>query len=103
MRPMMSSRVRPFRLASVTLGAWLCATVALLAQVAGVPPAPTEHDREQWQKVPEIFAAMGVSRGSRVADVGAGTGFFTVRLARAVGPAGRVFAVDVNPDTVRDL
>ena len=99
----MSSRVRPLRRASVTLAAWLCATVALLAQVAGVPAAPTEHDRERWQKVPEIFAAMGVSTGSRVADVGAGSGFFTVRLARAVGPAGRVFAVDVNTDTVRDL
>ena len=46
---------------------------------------------------------MGISAGSRVADVGAGSGFFTVRLARTVGPRGRVFAVDVNPDTVRQL
>ena len=46
---------------------------------------------------------MRVRPGSRVADVGAGSGFFTVRLARAVGPTGRVFAVDVNPEVVRDL
>jgi tRNA A58 N-methylase Trm61 len=64
---------------------------------------PTEADRELWQKVPEIFKAMGISAGSRVADVGAGSGFFTVRLARTVGPRGRVFAVDVNPDAVRQL
>jgi len=65
--------------------------------------APTEADRELWQKVPEIFKAMGISVGSRVADIGAGSGFFTVRLARTVGPRGRVVAVDVNPDTVRQL
>jgi tRNA A58 N-methylase Trm61 len=66
-------------------------------------PGSTESDREQWQKVPDIFAAMRISAGDRVADVGAGSGFFTVRLARAVGPTGRVFAVDVNPNAVRDL
>jgi predicted methyltransferase len=82
----------------------LCATLLVARGVLGQSaPAPTEHDREQWQKVPEIFAAMGIRPGSRVADVGAGSGFFTARLARAVGPTGRVFAVDVNPDTVRDL
>jgi len=66
-------------------------------------PAPTEADREQWQKVPEIFAAMGIAAGNRVAEVGAGSGFFTVRLARAVGPGGRVFAMDINPVTARGL
>jgi tRNA A58 N-methylase Trm61 len=87
--------------------AWVLCAVALggasvAGQVAQAPVA-TEHDREQWQKVPEIFASMGVRPGSRVADVGAGSGFFTVRLARAVGPTGRVYAVDVNPESVRDL
>lgn len=46
---------------------------------------------------------MGVSEGSRVADVGAGSGFFTIRLARAVGANGRVFAVDASASAVRDL
>ena len=80
-----------------------CVTAAAHAQAVRVQPGTTEADREQWQKVPEIFAAMGVAAGSRVADVGAGGGFFTVRLARAVGTNGRVFAVDVSPDAVRDL
>ena len=58
--------------------------------------AEQEKQREQWQRVPDIFRAMGVRAGATVADVGAGDGFFTSRLARAVGPSGRVFAVDVN-------
>jgi precorrin-6B methylase 2 len=46
---------------------------------------------------------MAVGEGSRVGDIGAGSGFFTVRLARAVGPTGRVFAVDVSASAVGDL
>jgi precorrin-6B methylase 2 len=95
-------RTRPSRrarIAIVFVAASLCVTPAF-GQAA---PGTTEADREQWQKVPEIFAAMGVTAGSRVADVGAGSGFFTVRLARAVGAGGRVYAVDVSPDAVRDL
>jgi predicted methyltransferase len=55
-----------------------------------------ESLREQWQKVDQIFAAMGVRDGATVADVGAGDGFFTSRLSRAVGARGHVFAVDID-------
>ena len=55
-----------------------------------------EGRREKWQKVDAIFAEMGVRPGAIVADVGAGDGFFTSRLARAVGANGRVFAVDID-------
>jgi ubiquinone/menaquinone biosynthesis C-methylase UbiE len=84
----------------LTGAAIMAAAGALAGQGAA---SATEADREQWQKVPEIFAAMRISAGSRVADLGAGSGFFTVRLARAVGTGGRVFAVDINPNMVRDL
>jgi ubiquinone/menaquinone biosynthesis C-methylase UbiE len=78
--------------------------LAFLAQVSGQQQSgTTERDREQWQNVPEIFAAMRVAPGRRVADVGAGSGFFTVRLARAVGAVGRVFAVDINPRLLHEL
>jgi tRNA A58 N-methylase Trm61 len=89
----------------VALVLWAVASLsgAPVRGQAAPSTGPTEQDREQWQRVPEIFAAMGIRPGSHVADVGAGSGFFTVRLARAVGPSGRVFAVDVNPETVRDL
>jgi ubiquinone/menaquinone biosynthesis C-methylase UbiE len=53
-------------------------------------------DRDRWQKVAEIFAALGVEPGERIADVGAGSGFLTLRLSPVVGPAGRVIAVDID-------
>ena len=65
--------------------------------------ASEEGRREQWQKVPEILAALNVRPGVTVADVGAGDGFFTTRLARAVGSNGRVFAVDVDDAAIERL
>jgi predicted methyltransferase len=62
-----------------------------------------ESRREQWQKVQEIFAEMRIRPGATVADVGAGDGFFTSRLARAVGPDGRVFAVDIDEKALERL
>ncbi len=62
-----------------------------------------EAARERWQKVPEIFALMALAPGRAVADVGAGNGFFTARLADAVGEAGLVYAVDVSERALRDL
>src|SRR5688572_6718233 len=60
MTEMTARPLRRFGFAPVAL-AWLLAAVGLLGQAAGVPAAPTEGDREQWQKVPEILAAMGLS------------------------------------------
>ena len=62
-----------------------------------------EAPRDQWQRVTDVFDAMGLGPGSVVADLGAGGGWFTTRLARAVGPGGRVYAVDVNPISLREL
>lgn len=49
--------------------------------------------------ISEIFVAEGMS----VADFGSGAGFYTLRLARKVGPYGRVFAIDTNPDFLRRI
>jgi predicted methyltransferase len=65
--------------------------------------ADQEGSREQWQKVDEIFAALGVRPGATIADVGAGDGFFTIRLSRAVGPDGRILAVDIDDDALGRL
>jgi ubiquinone/menaquinone biosynthesis C-methylase UbiE len=54
-------------------------------------------DREQWQKPEEIMDALKIAEGSIVADLGAGGGWFTVRLARRVGQSGRVYAEDIQP------
>lgn len=53
-------------------------------------------DREAWQKPDQVMDALHVAEGTVVADLGAGGGWFTVRLARRVGPNGRVYAVDVQ-------
>jgi protein-L-isoaspartate O-methyltransferase len=62
-----------------------------------------EQQREQWQKVAQIFEAMGVRPGAAVADVGAGWGFFTSRLSRIVGPSGRVVAIDIDEGMIATL
>ena len=56
--------------------------------------------RDEWQKPDAVLALLGVGPGARVADVGAGGGYFTFRLAEAVGESGRVYAVDVDDDMV---
>ena len=58
--------------------------------------------RDAWQKPDEVIRALRLAPDARVADIGAGTGYFAARLARAV-PAGRVYAVDSAPDMVRYL
>lgn len=58
--------------------------------------------RDAWQKPAEVIAALKLAPGAFVADVGAGTGYFTTRLARAL-PSGKVYAVDAEPDMVRYL
>jgi ubiquinone/menaquinone biosynthesis C-methylase UbiE len=52
--------------------------------------------RDAWQQPERVVAALGIEPGDRVADLGAGSGYFTVRLAQAVGSGGKVHAVDVD-------
>jgi arsenite methyltransferase len=52
--------------------------------------------RDQWQQPERVLGALDLQPGDVVADLGSGTGYFTLRLARAVGPTGRVFAVDTD-------
>jgi predicted methyltransferase len=63
-------------------------------QDLGLLEAP---DREQWQKPDQIMDALGVAEGSVVAELGAAGGWFTLRLARRVGPNGLVYAEDIQP------
>lgn len=62
-------------------------------------------EREEEEAPAQLIDALPLRRGDVVADIGAGSGYLTVRLARRVGPAGRVKAVDVQPemlDLLRD-
>lgn len=60
-------------------------------------------DREQWQKPEQIMDALQIADGSVVADLGAGGGWFTLRLARRVGPRGRVYAEDIQPQMIERI
>jgi predicted methyltransferase len=69
---------------------------AAAATATQEPSTPQDERREKAVKLPEILEALAISTGSQVADIGAGGGFYTARLAKKVGPAGRVYAVDID-------
>lgn len=62
-----------------------------------------DPERDAWQKPAALVAALGLRPGMRVADLGAGTGYFSRHLAEAVGPNGTVFAVETEPNLVVHL
>ena len=59
----------------------------------------TEDARDRAGEAEQVMQLAGVSAGMSVADVGAGEGYYTVRLAPVVGPKGRVLAEDIVPET----
>lgn len=95
----------------------------LLLAAAGLPPVARAQDerrpapvmgaagadwlerpgRDEEQRPDEIVRTMGLRPGAVVADLGAGTGYFTRRLAKAAGQSGRVYAVDIQPEMLRHL
>ena len=106
---------------SRTIALFSAAALAILALAAARAPAQTvDHHRhgfsdaekwsrifddparDEWQKPDEVIRALKLAPEALVADIGAGTGYFAVRLARAV-PRGRVYGVDTEPDMVRYL
>lgn len=59
--------------------------------------------RDVYQKPLEVIHALGLKPGEIIADIGAGSGYFTFHLARHVGEKGKVYAVDVSPEMVRHV
>lgn len=60
-------------------------------------------ERDGWQKPEQVIAKLALKPGMRVADVGAGTGYFMPHLSKAVGASGQVVAVDIEPTMVRHM
>jgi predicted methyltransferase len=67
------------------------------------PIFDTETNRDAAKETEQVFALMKLKSGMSVADIGAGSGYYTVRLAKLLGADGRVFAQDVMPNYLRDL
>ena len=61
-----------------------------------------DPQRDTWQKPHEVIQALALKSDAKVADIGAGTGYFSARLANML-KAGRVYAVDIEPDMVHYL
>ncbi len=59
--------------------------------------------RDAYQKPEEVLDALRIQPGETIADIGAGSGYFALRLAHRVGPTGAVYAVDISPDMIRHL
>jgi predicted methyltransferase len=103
----------------------LCSVVLLLAlgvalSTIGQAPAPTATqqrktstpytgeltifdypERDQKLHISQVMDLLGIAPGKSVADIGAGSGWFTVRAAQRVAQAGTVYAVDINPDAIQ--
>jgi ubiquinone/menaquinone biosynthesis C-methylase UbiE len=90
---------------SLLFAALLVASVSAAPQTKPKPRlfAPVDlslleaPDRDQWQKPDQTMDALNIADGSVVAEIGAAGGWFTVRLARRVGPNGLVYAEDIQP------
>ncbi len=83
--------------------------LSLLFVLALVLAAPAQYrdpnwkERDQWQHPADVLDALHLHAGSSVADIGAGPGYFTFRMADRVGAEGKVYAVDLDRSTLRDL
>jgi len=70
----------------------------LHADPAAYIAALEDPKRDAWQKPREVIDALELRPGERIADIGAGSGYFALRFAHHVGVDGRVFAIDVSPE-----
>jgi len=78
--------------------------ILVLIGIGGTSSSSQESDRsrkrDEWQRPAEVFDALGVKSGHRVADIGCGFGYFTFRLAARVGAEGKVYGVDIDREAI---
>ena len=87
----------------VVASLWVCRASGQVAHQHHPPESGGEYirmledpSRAEWQKPQEVVEKLALRPGAVVADIGAGSGYFTVLFARAVGPEGKVYAVDID-------
>ena len=102
-----ATRYAPNKRRSFTAMRWRwVAPIALLALggCSGLSKIDyTTFGRGSWQRPDKVVAALELREGDRVADLGAGEGYFIPYLADAVGANGRVYAVDIDPERIVEL
>lgn len=90
-------RRSPWRLpVSILLAVVLATTVCAAAEKKG-------ESRDTWQQPDRVVKDLGLKPGEVVADIGCGSGYFTFRLAKAVGADGKVYAEDISDKALKSL
>lgn len=93
---------------TLAIGIWLLCAVSVAAQRPRLFPPEAlglleGPDRDAWQRPDQIMDALQIGENSVVADLGAGGGWFTVRLALRVRPNGHVYAEDIQQEMVQAI
>jgi len=96
--------------AAVALAIWLLACGPIMVERDGhrvfnpaYLPFLDSSRRDAWQQPEAVLDALAIPEGAVVADIGAGSGYFTERLATRVGSAGLVYATDVQDEMIEAL
>jgi len=66
-------------------------------------PLAGQNDRDSWQQPEKVMDAVGIRPGMTIGEVGAGHGYFTFKLSRAVGPGGTIYANDIDGKALQDI
>jgi ubiquinone/menaquinone biosynthesis C-methylase UbiE len=109
---MMNFSLRRVRLGNVVLALLMVVSLASAQTTTVTQQRPTSTpysgdlsifeypDRDKKLQIDRVMDLLGITAGKNVADIGAGSGWFTVRAARRVGPTGAVLAEDINPAAI---
>lgn len=81
----------------------LLSVAVLVVLSLGLAAQRGSSNRDEWQRPGEVMDALGLRAGSRVADIGAGRGYFTFHFAGRVGASGRVYAVDIQENRLEKI
>jgi SAM-dependent methyltransferase len=105
-----------FKISFLTLLLWSATACSQTTAPPGQPPPDTRKTstpytgdlsifekagRDERLQINRVMDTLAITQGKNVADIGAGSGWFTVRAAKRVGDSGEVYAVDINPEAIR--
>jgi predicted methyltransferase len=112
---MMNLSLRRLRVGNVALALLMVVSLARAQTTTGTQQRPTSTpysgdlsifeypDRDKKLQIDRVMDLLGITTGKNVADIGAGSGWFTVRAARRVAPTGTVLAEDINPMAIESI